>query len=322
MQKTLTRKCPVPHVPDTRNAQRLSTDISSNGWQSSDDAMMDAASSDDSIDFDKPLSSSTPKTSRKAKVKESERSAKEEKKVRERKERELRELERKNKRIVEGILKKQQDEDKRKKQEESKAADKIKKLDAILDKENEHREEYMKKYRYSKRPSLPLGARFRSSRQKPSPKQVSKKLRSHLGTKSSELSTDQVEESSQSMESTKEENYGRTGPGESKSTSPPLPHRSEFTRKVGDAGSMEYYKSNKGSIDHMKRRKKFGDRNLYPNSQTMFIMASIPHLPGKYKEVVLCMLRNIPTQGVLVSKPALGYRNIEVMVTVKYLKKF
>lgn len=258
---------------------------------------------DSIIDFDDPLSSSTPMPTRKSDIKDVKNStsaaeiAKQEKKAKERKEKEIRELERRNAKLKELTLKKEKLVEKRQELEQAKISEKVEKLQEIEKKERELRALYVKKYKYSKRPSVPLGARIRNVRLTPSPGKLQRRKKSQTLSRSSEISDMQEEEEDyedeqDDLQSLQDEKKGASA-------------------KVGT--EHDKYNLEKVATSSKDFTRKFADRvaAIEEKGQTMYIMASIPYLPGRCREIVVCMIQSVDGQNVLVMKPGLGYRNIE-----------
>lgn len=310
--KLLTRKCPVPHPHKEKTFSRPGMDSSIRSLNDSTelDAAGDDINSDDSIEFDEPVSSSTPMQHRKTKDKDASEIAKAEKRVREKKEKELKELEKQNVKLKELRLKQQKEEEKRRQQQEAKVTEKMRKLEEIDSKEKELKAAFMKKYKLSKRPSVPIGARLRSVRLTPSPGKLERKKKSYTISRSSEISDFQDDElgSGPSLESkddgTKAKDQEEVTSGSDKIVGI---KSSKVGTEYGDYGVGKFSTTMIGG----KTYKRFKDRTSFKNLQTMYIMASIPYVAGKCREVVVCMVQYIPDQQILVFKPALGYRNIE-----------
>ncbi|CAL8100985.1 unnamed protein product [Orchesella dallaii] len=308
--KILTRRCPirkeknVPRLPmdfKTTNSDGDSTNMDL-GNEFDDDL-----SSEDTIEFDEPISSSTPKSKRKQ-ADRAEKLMKIEKKERDRKEKELRDLEKRNRKLQEVKEKKAKEYEQKQDAETLKAAEKKTKRLEAQENEKERKEQYMKKYNYSKRPSLPLGVRMRSVQMSPSPRKFGKRTSAQKEDKSSLESNDnKMFEESSGLKSTREKFK----------TTRKIGH--EYSGGSGDAENFSIYHGpvqhyNKGIIRTQRRAKshrKFSDRLSYNDGQTMFIMASIPYLPRKSREIIVCMIQNVPHLGTLILKPGMGYRNIE-----------
>ncbi|ODN00755.1 Meckel syndrome type 1 protein [Orchesella cincta] len=310
--KTLIRRCPVrkeksvsrlPMDFKLTNSDGESTDIDLENEMIDDDL-----TSEDTIDFDEPMSSSTPKSKRKQ-ADRAEKMIKMEKKERERKEKEVQDLEKRNRKLQEAKEKKTKDDERKRNAEAMKAAEKkTKRVEEGQEKENERKEQYMKKYNYSKRPSLPLGARMRSVQMSPSPRK--------LGKKSSARRDSQFSPGHREDKTSLDSKNGDS-PALKFKTKRKIGH--EYSSGSGDVERYSFYHGRaqpygKGIIRTQrgpKGHRKFKDRLSYHDGQTMFIMASIPYVSRKRREIIVCMIQNVPHLGTLIFKPSMGYRNIE-----------